>query len=53
MTRKPLSPWHTLALNNALFAAALHDICEAFGSSVPRRIREESSSARKPAGDAR
>ena len=24
MTRKPLSPWHTLALNNALFAAALH-----------------------------
>ena len=27
MTRKPLSPWHTLALNNALFAAALHDIC--------------------------
>jgi len=70
MTRKPLSPWHTLALNNALFAAALHghlhivrylvgdcraDVhaCEAFGSSVPRRIREESSSARKPAGDAR
>ena len=32
-----------MALNNALSAAALHDICEAFGSSAPRRIREESS----------